>query len=154
MLSIGRNRWAGKGGMKQGAVPSSKARLFFPISQEITLSPGKAGIQEEREGPASYSLTLNGEALCAHPHSFSQATGKGGHTWEGHKEDSLLCAIGSIWTSGLKPALTACSSSDYGFCFLQLPSFSLPLVPQLHNTPQSPGSELLSFASVACPDQH
>lgn len=68
--------------MKQGTVPSWKAGLFLPISQEITLSPGKAGIREEREGPASHCLTLNG---------FSQTIGKGGHTREGHKGFPSVC---------------------------------------------------------------
>lgn len=136
--------WEG-GGTKLGAVPSSKAGLFLPISQEITLSPGKAGIQG---GPALCSLTLNGEALCSHPHSLTQTIGKV------VTKRIPFCVLGPICASGLKPALTACSSSDYAFCFLLFPSFSLPLVPQLHNTPQSPGLRLLSFASVACPDRH
>lgn len=133
--------WEGGAHMKQGTGPSSKTGLFLPISQEIT---GKAGSQEEGKA-SSDSLTLSGEVLCPHPHSFNQRTGKGGHRQKGTKRIPF-CVLGPIWASGLKPALTACSSSDYGF--------RLPLVPQLHNTPQSPGSRLLPFASVPCPDWH
>lgn len=46
---LGKGASQGSRATKQGAVPSSQARLFLPISQEIDLKPGKTGVQEGRE---------------------------------------------------------------------------------------------------------
>lgn len=91
-LSIGRNRWARKGrATKQSAVPSSQTRLFLLVSQEITMSPGKAGIQEEGDQTGLPGIAHlewgRAYALCSYPLSaFNQTIGKGGsvHSRTGH----------------------------------------------------------------------
>lgn len=62
---LGKGASQGSRATKQGAVPSSQARLFLPISQEIALKPGETGVQEggEQRQPACYSPTVNGQGL-------------------------------------------------------------------------------------------
>lgn len=62
---LGKGASQGSRATKQGAVPSSRARLFLLISQETALKPGKTGVPERREQslPACRSPAWTGEGL-------------------------------------------------------------------------------------------
>lgn len=156
---LGKGASQGSRTTKQGAVPSSRARLFLPISQEIALKPGKTGAQEGREQtqPACCSSTLNGEGLkhSAPTQSFPQSHYR--QRWQ-----PLPWLVGSILELVIlreehtkkdspEPAPSVCQDlfGLLGFlslhqlpvspwttasAFSRFPVTRLPLVSQLHNT--------------------
>lgn len=133
----------------QSLAPRPGCVCLSPISQGTAPKPGKTGVEEgsEQSPPACCSPPWDGRDLrTLLPHKSFPLSYYGQRRkplpwlvasilglvilWEGHKKkiprSQTLCVPGSLWASGFSQlSPTACFPSDYGFCFLLLPSYWL-----------------------------
>lgn len=128
---LGKGASQGSRATKQGAVPSSRARLFLLISQETALKPGKTGVPERREQSLPACLPQPSldwgrtSAFCSYTDpSLRHTTGKGGSHFHS-RTGSDYGKDTHTHKDSHEPAPSVCHDlfGLLGFLSLQLPAF-------------------------------